>query len=77
MHSFKRFLKGENCVYSHRIVERIIEKAGLRKVNTLLFSPIMYRRMPAWFLRDLDVMEKILPRRWRVRAFWACMMNLE
>jgi ubiquinone/menaquinone biosynthesis C-methylase UbiE len=75
MRFFKHFLKGEIYVYSHRIVEKMIEKAGLRKVKTnslYLFSPIMYRKMPVWFLRGLDVVEKMMPQQWLLRTFWAC-----
>jgi len=75
MRFFKRFFKGEIYVHSHRSVEKLIGKAELRKVQAIslyLFSPIMYRSMPVWFLRGLDVVEKIMPQRWLLRTFWAC-----
>jgi ubiquinone/menaquinone biosynthesis C-methylase UbiE len=75
MRFLRHFFKGEMYVYSHQVVEKVIEKAGLRKARAIslyLFSPIMYRRMPAWFLRGLDAVEKIVPQRWLLRTFWAC-----
>ena len=75
MRFFKRVFKGEMYIYSHRNVERMLEKAGLRKaqmISLYLFSPMMYRRMPVWFLRVLDVVEKIVPQRWLLRTLWAC-----
>jgi len=78
MRFFKRFFKGEMYVYSHRIVERMIEKAGLRKAKAIslyLFSSIMYRRMPVWFLRVVDAVERMIPQRWLLRTFWACTKN--
>ena len=74
----KRFFKGEMYVYSHRTVEGMIGKVGLRKAKAIslyLFSPIMYRKMPVWFLRVLDVVEKMMPQRWLLRTFWACTSN--
>jgi len=70
--------KSEMYVYSHRSVEKMIEEAGLRKVQAhslYLFSPIMYRKMPVWFLRGLGILEKAMPQRWLLRTFWACTGN--
>lgn len=78
MRFFKRFFKDEMHVYSHQIVEKVIERAGLGKVEAIslyLFSPIMYRKLPVWFLRGLDVVEKIMPQRWLLRTFWTCTRN--
>jgi ubiquinone/menaquinone biosynthesis C-methylase UbiE len=75
MRFFKRFFKGEIYVLSHRSVEKMIDKAELKKAQAIslyLFSPIWYRKMPAWFLRMLDVVEKIMPQQWLLRTFWAC-----
>ena len=71
----KRFFRGEMYVYPHRVVEKMIEQAGLRKVEERslhLFSPLIYRKIPSWLLRGLEAVEKALPQRWLLRTFWAC-----
>jgi len=75
MRVLKRFFRGEMYVYPHRVVEKMIEQAGLRKVeerSLYLFSPLLYRKIPSWLLRGLQAVEKALPQRWLLRTFWAC-----
>ena len=72
---FRRFLKGEMYVLSHRDVEEIIQAVTLRKVQEVslyLFSPIWQRKLPLWVLWGLNGLEKITPQRWLLRTFWAC-----
>jgi ubiquinone/menaquinone biosynthesis C-methylase UbiE len=72
---FRRFLKGDMFVLSHRDVEGMIRDAQLVKVRTLshyLFSPIYLRKLPLWALKLLNALERTLPERWLLRTFWAC-----
>lgn len=71
----RRFRSGEMTVYSHRQVHSLLQNARLRQVQVAshyLFSPILYRRLPVWFLRSLAVIEWAIPQRWLLRSFWAC-----
>lgn len=72
----RRFLEqGVIHVVSHRAVEEMIAKVGLRKVEArslYLFSPIWLRKLPLWAVRALTTVESLLPQRWLLRTFWAC-----
>lgn len=78
MRILKHFFKGEIYVYSPPEVVEMMAKAGLKEslsIPLYLFSPIWYRKLPVWVLRGLDVLEKAVPARWRLRTFWACARN--
>lgn len=75
MRILKHFIRGEVYVHSRPEVMQMIARAGLKNVlavSLYLFSPIWYRKMPVWVLRGLDVLEKAIPARWRLRTLWAC-----
>lgn len=61
-------------VISDLEMERIIAEADLRVGNKLalyLFSPIWLRKLPLLVVHALSFLERLVPKAWRLRVFWA------
>ncbi len=71
----RNMLPGDSRVYRHnpKEVRSVAEDIGMELVRwdaAFLFSPGLYRFLPHPLVRFLDWMEKAVPRRLRVRAFY-------
>lgn len=69
------FPKHFSKVYLHGKKEllEIMKNLGFQVVETrssFLFSPLIYRHIPIFFLKKLDKLEVLLPKRLRIRIFW-------
>ena len=71
----RKILKGEMITWSWSQIEDALSQAELslvRRRSCYLFSPIAYRKLPLWFARSLDLVERAVPQRFLLRTFWSC-----